>query len=84
MNECKTDLVFYTAAIDDDICHVSDHLPILALINCEIVNKCDNFSPHVAWNKCTEEHFDLYKYSLDQELEHIKVQEPRTDSEVNQ
>ena len=57
MNQSKTELGFYNAAI----CNISDHLSIPTLMNCEISNKCDNFSPHIAWNKCTEEHFDLFQ-----------------------
>ena len=54
---------------------MSDHLPILAVIKCEILEYHLNESRHVAWNKCSYEQLSLYRSTLEQELEHINLSE---------
>ena len=71
----RTDLILKSNVINDDICHVSDHLPILTVMKCELVEYNLNNSRHVAWNKCSNEQLLQYKHTLEQELEHVKLPE---------
>ncbi|MES9885046.1 MAG: endonuclease/exonuclease/phosphatase family protein, partial [Sedimenticola sp.] len=58
--------------IDDDIYHVSDHLPICININLPINHtQVKNLSAHVAWNKITEAQLHAYQQSLSSSLENL-------------
>ena len=54
---------------------MSGHLPILTVIKCELLEYHLNENRHVAWNKCSYEQLSLYRSTLEQEQEHINLQE---------
>ncbi|MCG8079181.1 MAG: endonuclease/exonuclease/phosphatase family protein, partial [Candidatus Thiodiazotropha taylori] len=74
-------LIASNSIIDKDICTVSDHLPILTILQVETISYQVPQNAHVAWNKCSNEDISSYQYILGEELS--KLEPPRQYSQTN-
>ncbi len=51
--------------LDDDIYHVSDHLPIIVTLNIPIYHThVKENTAHMAWHKITSSHVEAYQLTL--------------------
>ncbi|MES9879586.1 MAG: reverse transcriptase family protein, partial [Sedimenticola sp.] len=55
--------------LNDDIFHVSDHLPIYTCVHVPVTAFHPKITPQVAWHKCTDENFNMYRHALTNELQ---------------
>ena len=64
---------------DDDVCTVSDHLPIYTRLKIPVVRYHEQHKTHIAWNKCTTESLNNYKLTLENKLTQIDLQTAKHD-----
>ena len=81
LDKNQFELIESNTSIDTDICHVSDHLPILTFLKVETITYKSSQRAHVAWNKCSSEHIADYQAALNEELN--KLEAPRDNTEAN-
>ncbi len=67
--EFKTNLIRSSRVYDNDIFHVSDHLPIHTCISIPIIMFQQDNNPSSAWNKCTHDNLSMYQCILNNELQ---------------
>ena len=77
------ELIESNTSIDTDICHVSDHLPILTFLKVETITYKSSQRAHVAWNKCSSEHIADYQAALNEELNELEAPRDNTEANVN-
>ena len=60
-------LITCNKIIDEDICVVSDHLPIYTLLKCEFIMYRLPQDTNMAWNRCKNEQLISYQQKLEDE-----------------
>ena len=78
-----SDLVISNKTVENELTTVSDHLPIYTVLQC---NLNVHEMPHknfIAWNKCSEDNLNLYRYSLEQELKSLQLPETCTALDID-
>ena len=76
-------LITCNKIIDEDICVVSDHLPIYTLLKCKVIMYRLPQGTNVAWNRCTNEQLISYQQKLEDELHKLETQMNCTFSDIN-
>ena len=79
----NVELIATNSVINNDICVVSDHLPIHTIMKFELIQYSSDGHPLVAWNKCNNEQLMLYRSTLEHELQNISLPEPCRPADVN-
>ena len=77
------ELITCNKIIDEDICVVSDHLPIYTLLKCEVIMYSLPQGTNVAWNRCTNEQLISYQQKLEDELHKLETPVNCTASGIN-
>ena len=77
------ELITCNKIIDEDICVVSDHLPIYTLLKCEVIMYSLPQGTNVAWNRCTNEQLISYQQKLEDELHKFETPVNCTASGIN-
>ena len=83
MSEYESDLVIRHTAIDDDTCKVSDHIPLLTTLSCKLCLHSFEPKSFIAWNKCTDEQLNLYRFILEQELNVLELADSCTPLDID-